>query len=482
LKVKRFKVSTLSMGLAKLSASSTSVKGISKVIQSESGVMKLDAQTFKDLEIFKSETGGPSLFDFCNYTRNQQGSEVLRKRMERPWSDPFHIKNTQESITFIISQRQSFDQLPSFVTTEIVEDYFHSSLPLAGDNFFEFGIGILEIRFGDLRSYGKILRGVGAACELIRALQNIVHLPGLSSTCGELSPLLEEMRELLLHPGFTKLPDKETWNMNFWTIMRIDQVFRLYEQPALNRLLELVYEIDALVSMADATQKHKLVMPEVEEAQLFIKGEHVVHPFLKDAVPNPVALSQEQRLLFLTGPNMAGKTTYMRACAIAFYLAHLGMGVPAQAFRFSPAQYLFSSLSLSDNLNDGVSYFRAEALRVKAVAQAVADGYRVVALMDEPFKGTNIKDALDASREILARFATKEGCLFMFSSHLIELSDQMNATDQIDCRYFEAGESGGKLSFEYILCSGVSNQRLGMRVLQEEGVFELLNYESNLKS
>jgi DNA mismatch repair protein MutS len=445
------------------------------MLQKESRTMKLDVQTFKDLEIFKSETGGSSLFDFCNFTRNKKGAEVLRERMKQPWSDISCIKNTQESITFIISQRQSFNRLPSYVTTEVVEDYFHGVLPLTGDNIIEFGVGVLEIRFGDPRSYGRILRGVNAACELIRALQNIAHLPELSSAGGELNPLLEEMRELLSHPSFAKLPDKAIWKMSFWTVMRIDQLLRLYEKSALNRLLELIYEIDALVSMADATHEHKLVMPTIEEAQLFIEGEDVVHPFLKNAVPNPVSLGQSQRMLFLTGPNMAGKTTYMRACAIAFYLAHLGMGVPAKSFRFAPAQCLFSSISLSDNLNEGVSYFRAEALRVKAVAQAIADGYSVFALMDEPFKGTNIKDALDASRKILVSFATKEGCLFMFSSHLIELSEQMSTTAQIDCRYFEAGESEGKLNFEYVLCSGVSNQRLGMRVLQEEGVFKLLD-------
>jgi DNA mismatch repair ATPase MutS len=172
---------------------------------------------------------------------------------------------------------------------------------------------------------------------------------------------------------------------------------------------------------------------------------------------------------------MAGKTTYLRAFATAFYLAHLGMGVPARNFSFVPAQRLFSSISLNDDLSGGVSYFRAEALRVKAVAEAVADGYRVVAIMDEPFKGTNVKDAFDASLAIMERLATREDCLFMFSSHLIELSEQLSACGQIDCRYFDAEEGEERLRFDYLLRQGVSNQRLGMRVLREEGIFELLD-------
>jgi DNA mismatch repair ATPase MutS len=97
--------------------------------------------------------------------------------------------------------------------------------------------------------------------------------------------------------------------------------------------------------------------------------------------------------------------------------------------------------------------------------------------MDEPFKGTNVKDALDASRTILESFAGKEDNLFMFSSHLIELCDQMEAINKIDCRHFEAHEYDGRLRFDFILRTGVSSQRLGMRVLKEEGIFELLDRE-----
>jgi DNA mismatch repair ATPase MutS len=192
-------------------------------------------------------------------------------------------------------------------------------------------------------------------------------------------------------------------------------------------------------------------------------------------VANPLELNQDRRVLFLTGPNMAGKTTYLRAVATALYFAHLGMGVPAHRFHFVPVQSLLTSISVSDNLNDGVSFFRAEALRVKAVAQAIANGHRVIAIMDEPFKGTNIKDAFDASLAILQRFAMSEDCLFMVSSHLIELSERLSADLHVDYQYFEAEEQEDQLRFDYVLRPGVSSQRLGMRVLREEGVFDLLD-------
>lgn len=442
--------------------------------------MVLDAHTFKDLEVFESETGGTCLFQFCNLTRNEGGAKVLRQRMERPWSSPARIRATQDSVSFIVAQRQAFDILPSLAyTTGRVEQYLQDILQVVThDNALEFGFGAFELRINYERDYGKIVRGVQFACQLIRTLRRFAGQAELEAPAGELAPLIEEMRTLLAHSRLVSVPDRELGGWGPWRMLRIDQVFRLHERSALDRLVQLTYEIDALVALADVTSKHELVLPRLEEGPLRAHAEGLVHPLVESAVANPVELDQQRRVLFLTGPNMAGKTTYLRAFATALYLAHLGMGVPARSFRFVPAERLFSSISLNDDLRSGVSYFRAEALRVKAIAEAVAEGRRVVALMDEPFKGTNVKDALDASLAILERFAAREGCLFMFSSHLIELSERLTAVDQVDCRYFEAEEGGGRLRFEYLLRHGVSSQRLGMRVLREEGIFELLDRNS----
>ena len=443
----------------------------------ESDVLVLDAHTFRDLEIFESETGGTCLFQFCNLTRNEGGAKALRRRMERPWSNAARIRATQESLSFILAQRQAFSKVSSLAyITSRVERYAHDILPVVThENLLEFSFGAFDLRINHDRDYSKIVRGVQVACRLIRALRCFVGQAELAATAGELTPLFEEMRALLARPRLSRLPDQEIGDWGPWRILRIDQVFRLHETVAIARLLQLTYETDALVALADVTRKHGFVLPRIEEGPLRVHAEGLVHPFVQNAVANPVELDQERRVLFLTGPNMAGKTTYLRALATALYLGHLGMGVPARSFRFVPAQRLFSSISLNDDLHGGVSYFRAEALRVKAIAQAVADGYRVVALMDEPFKGTNVKDAFDASLSILVRFAAREDCLFMFSSHLIELSEQLSAVGRVDFRYFEAEEGEGRLRFRYLLRPGVSGQRLGMRLLREEGIFEMLD-------
>ena len=365
--------------------------------------------------------------------------------------------------------------MPTAFATGRLLHYTREALPIVTEeNPIEFAFAALSLRADHVRDYHTIVRGVRVASGMVRGLREFLGQTELDGDCGELNRLVVEMREPLARPRFSAVPDGEVKGWVF-RIMRLDQAFRVHEKSTLARLLQLTGEIDALVAMTDANERYGYVVPEIESGPLRVQAEGLVHPLLEAPVPNPFSLDQDRRVLFLTGPNMAGKTTYLRAVATALYLAHLGMGVPAQRFSFVPTEGMFSSLSIGDNLHGGVSYFRAEALRVKAVAEALARGTRVVVIMDEPFKGTNVKDALDASLAVLERFAVRDNCLFLFSSHLIELSDRMGGETRVDSRCFVAEEQGERLQFDYRVREGVSTQRLGMRVLEEEGVFELLD-------
>jgi DNA mismatch repair protein MutS len=443
----------------------------------DSEVLILDSDTRTDLNLFGSGSGSEanSLFSFCNRCRTEGGTKVLRRRMESPWSSANRIRATQDSLSFILGHRTAFAELPSGYVAKKVERYSSAVLPIIRQHrFLEFTLGAFSLWANDGRFYVKITQGVQFTYRLLAALRLFVRQAQAVSPDGELAPLIEEMQQLLDRPRLSQVLDRETGQW-FWQKLRVDQYFRLHEKETIGRLLQLLYEVDALVAMADVTGEHGLVMPCIEKGPIRLNAVGLVHPFVANAVSNPLELNQDRRVLFLTGPNMAGKTTYLRAVATALYFAHLGMGVSAHRFHFVPVQCLLTSISVSDNLNDGISFFRAEALRVKAVAQAVADGHRVISIMDEPFKGTNVKDAFDASLAILRRFAMSEDCLFMVSSHLIELSERLGPALHVDYQYFEAEEQGDQLCFDYVLHPGVSSQRLGMRVLREEGVFDLLD-------
>ena len=435
--------------------------------------LTIDEATQKDLEIFSSEQ--TSLFEFCNRTRTFGGARVLKKRMGEPFSNEKDINNVQSSLKFILDNRDLFKKIPSAFMADRVDQYTHDILPVVTQQSrLEFTAAALSLWMNHDRHYTAISVGVQMTCGFLSQLKKFVSLEELSDAPGELKEILGRMERLLEHDNLQEVPETQ---IGGWPLknIRLDQIFRVLEKTTIAELQTLLHEVDAMIAMADVCREHNYTFPEILSGDVRFHAEGLVHPFVEHAVGNPAVMDQARRVQFLTGPNMAGKTTYLRAVSIALYFAHLGMGVPAKQFRFVPVDGLFTSISMSDDLRGGVSYFRAEALRVKAIATALASGSKVIALMDEPFKGTNVKDALDASRAMLDRFAVKRDCLFLVASHLIELEQQFAHQDQMDCQYFEADEREGKLRFDYQLRSGVSAQRLGMRVLEEEGVFDLLN-------
>ena len=435
------------------------------------GEMLVDGQTLRDLEIFESSGGAPSLYDLLNRTRTVGGDKVLRTRFRRPLATPEAIRAVHGALEDIATHRDIFRTLPAEAMIAGVRQYLQSNLPMLGTRGLLGLTEALELWITERRATRQLLGGVRRTVLVLRWLSHFAFRAELQDARGEMAPRLAEIRSLL-EAG--QLRDIPFGRFGWLRMLRLDRRFRGDERAALERLLELMYELDALISMADATRELGLAMPEVLDEPGRLVAEGVYHPFLPEPVGNPLHLDQRQRLLFLTGPNMAGKTTYLRACGIAVYLAHVGMGVPARSMSFSTFDNLFSAITLMDNVREGVSFFRAEALRAKSIAQAMADGRRVCALLDEPFKGTNVKDALDASGAIFARFAEEEGSVFLVSSHLIELGQPLLETGAVDCRRFEAAEQEGELRYDFVLRPGISSQRLGVRVLEEEGVFELL--------
>jgi DNA mismatch repair ATPase MutS len=150
------------------------------------------------------------------------------------------------------------------------------------------------------------------------------------------------------------------------------------------------------------------------------------------------------------------------------------MGVPAGRLRFTPLDGLYSSLSPEENLRDGLSYFMAEVKRVKTIAQAVVGGGRTLVLIDEAFRGTNVKDALDASLLVIRGFARIRGSGFIFSSHLVELAQDLDEDPQVGFVSFEGRIQESRASYDFRLKEGVSGQRFGLQLLEEAGVPQIL--------
>jgi DNA mismatch repair ATPase MutS len=242
-------------------------------------------------------------------------------------------------------------------------------------------------------------------------------------------------------------------------------------RPAIEAAVAAMRLLDALASLGSLVGRSGFAFPEIlppAARQLELRG--LFHPQLSHVVPNDVVLDDAASVMVLTGPNMAGKSTFLRALGVAVLLAHVGAPVPAQYARISRCDRLFGVFGVSDSLLRGESYFLAEVRRIGELASALDAGDVTVSLVDEAFRGTNVSDASDATA-LLVESLRQCGLSFsVVATHLVEVADRHTGSDGVSCACFDAHHDGSAWRLPFRLRNGVSSQRLGMLLLEREGV------------
>jgi DNA mismatch repair protein MutS len=198
------------------------------------------------------------------------------------------------------------------------------------------------------------------------------------------------------------------------------------------------------------------------------------HLLVREPVAYDVVLDQKTNFLFLTGANMAGKSTFIKSVGASVFLAHIGMGVPAQQMKLTLFDGMLSNINVVDNIAKGESYFYNEVQRIKSTITKISDGKKWLILIDELFKGTNIQDAMKCSSTVIEGLLKMKNSLFILSTHLYEIGEDLKKYPNIDFKYFETSVINGQLHFPYHLKDGISNDRLGYLILKREGVVEML--------
>jgi DNA mismatch repair ATPase MutS len=187
-----------------------------------------------------------------------------------------------------------------------------------------------------------------------------------------------------------------------------------------------------------------------------------------------VDLARDKNFLFLTGANMAGKSTFIKAVGVGAYLAHIGMGVPATEMKISFLDGMLSNIQVVDNIIKGESFFFNEVQRIKNTVEKISDGRNWLILIDELFKGTNQQDAVKCSVTVIEGLRKMKNALFILSTHLYEIGDGLRQYDNIRFYYFETAVQDDQLVFSYQLKPGISSDRIGYLILKREGVVSLL--------
>ncbi len=243
----------------------------------------------------------------------------------------------------------------------------------------------------------------------------------------------------------------------------------------MEEIVNFISELDVYIAVSAVAKERKFTYATARANtanELKVKG--LRHPALNGAVGNDLTLDANHNLLFLTGANMAGKSTLMKSIGIALYLAHTGFPVAADEMSFSVKDGLYSSINVPDNINQGYSHFYAEVLRVKQAAELVSNKKNMLVMFDELFKGTNVKDAYEGTLEVTKSFCRYKNCLFVISTHIIEVGEALEHNPNIKFGYMPTVMDGAKPRYTYHLSEGITEDRQGMLIIQNEGIVDML--------
>ena len=430
---------------------------------------KIDEQTLNDLELFNQALDGKSIFSCFNTACSDGGKACMRKMLKSPLTDVNKIRKRAEAIRYL-------GQLPFFLDIRREELSF-IEVYLQQEDVPQRSMYRLTSRAvkGWLKPDNDCYlrqRAVPYLGRLIRELGTFMDELSAGKVPEMIRDMQQRVKETLAREGMQYLMSQK--KDSFWTRESLDLYFRGRELDGVRVILDTLYMLDSLRSLGTMAKDEGLTFPIFTESGRRVRIEGLYHLFLENPVKNDVLFDDRQHLCFLTGPNMAGKSTCMKAFGVAVYLAHCGLPVPAARMELSVFKGLFTTINLSDNLSLGYSHYYNEVARVKYIVEQVRDLQNVVVVFDELFRGTNVKEAYDASCAVIGGLARLKYGVFMISTHIVEVAEFLKPFPSVCFRFFEIDMTTGEPRYTYCLREGVSDERIGMYILKKAGVVDLI--------
>jgi DNA mismatch repair ATPase MutS len=424
--------------------------------------LQTDEQTIEDLGIFGNRNAG-GIYDLYNSANTRGGEEVLKEMFRNPLSDQEAINLRSRTIECFARMNiifpfsaSSFDMAEKYLmnTNEQSKDAGHHSAAL---------------------SEKEMSNGVSAVIEILWMAKTFIEQKEVIDI-SHYETDRKSIRQLLDHVAFQPaLREKPQGKLPYSAITAYDILFRVREYEKIKALLNHIYTLDVYLSVAKVAVKRNFIFPNAVEknsCRLELKG--VYHPELKKPVGNNMSIIRDQNLIFLTGANMAGKSTFLRSVSTALYVAHMGFPVAAKSMTFSVMDGIYTTINLPDKLGIGASHFYMEVLRVRKVATELGQGKSLFIIFDELFRGTNVKDAHEATVAVSLGFAKKMTSMFIISSHIVEAAEELQQKSNIGFLYLPTLMKGTVPEYTYTLEPGVTDDRHGMIIIKNEGILEIL--------
>jgi len=433
-----------------------------------------DKQTLEDLNIF-GKHGGNALFNIYNRCITRGGASVMEEMFRYPLSDEKAINQRIGIIKYFAAREMAF---PFNATHfDAAETYLNNTDErtrlTSGDK-------TLTRKLSNLIAVDVetqvIHKGVQSVTEILKAVGGFVATVNTPFYQADKEAIVAIVSEAGLSPVLNSGNKLSQADM-----VQFDTLLRFRYRESIQKLLRYIYYLDVYIAVAKVAEEHGFIFPQaMSNSNYLVKLDGVYHPQVKNAVPNTIHISPEGNVIFLTGANMAGKSTFMKSLSIALYTAHMGFPVAAKQMEFTVLDGIYTTINLPDNLGMGASHFYAEVLRVKKIAHELSRNKKLFIVFDELFRGTNVKDAYEATIAITSAFASKTNSLFVISTHIIEAGEVLKERcANVRFLYLPTRMNGHQPVYTYTLEEGITNDRHGMIIINNEGILNIL--EAGLK-
>jgi DNA mismatch repair ATPase MutS len=435
--------------------------------------MQIDKITFNDISLFHNEEEF-SIFHKLNFTRTAGGKEWLRRFFYEPHSNLNRIIGTQNIIRTIITHINEWPAEITNGTILMIEkflDYNLDPVPQSQNVLHNY-----TYKFLHSQDYSMVKYSIRHFADFYRGLKKLSVLLSEAQVPSQILFYIERINKVLTEAPLQQL-SVTTTGVDFTLQQNLYYAHALRNRHRLDTLemIEVYSRMEAWYSMAVAVKTYDLIFPEfVERDEPLFAAEGMYHLLLQQPMAYNLQMNPQQNFLFLTGANMAGKSTLIKALGSSVFLAHLGMGVPAKKMQLTLFDGLLTNINVADNIAKGESYFFNEVQRIKSTIYKINDGKKWLVLIDELFKGTNVQDAMKCSLAVIKGLIKIKNSLFILSTHLYEIGEELKEFKNISFKYFETTVTDDQLEFSYQLQDGISNDRIGYVILKREKVVEML--------
>ncbi|MES2650527.1 MAG: DNA mismatch repair protein [Bacteroidota bacterium] len=434
-----------------------------------------DKQTINDLGIF-GRPGTGSIYGLFNQTSTRIGATILEEMFQYPLSGMEQISRRSNIFKYFAVKRVKFPFRPAVFDT--AEQWLADTdeRTILGPEDKSHGKKLMTLVARDTK-FNSIQDGVMAIIEIAHAAQSFINSLGADVDVAFQQETKEIMGLLSEAPFENLLLQRPDHKPGYQATSDYDVMLRFRHHEKTKKLLRYCYHLDVYITVARVANDIGFSFPKVlPSTENVLKLEGVYHPLVPNAVSNNFGMTVDNNMVFLTGANMAGKSTFMKTVGLAVFLAHMGFPVPAKQMEFSVLDGIYTSINLPDNLGMGVSHFYAEVLRVKKVAKELQLAKKLFVMFDELFRGTNVKDAYEATIAIVDAFAQNRNSQFIVSTHIIEAGEVLRERfSNISFLYLPTKMDGLTPVYTYQIAQGITSDRHGMVIINNEGILDILN-------